>query len=84
MSKCCKFRFRVRDSIGAYCQQWGYQYEIWARTEFDMHVKKYPDIVEEFFYTSPVVTPTVLHQLAFPPRDFTGRTAELDQLQSVA
>jgi len=40
---------RVRDNVEAYCQEYGYAYDFWARTELDMRVKKYPDIVREFF-----------------------------------
>src|SRR5436305_1494939 len=36
---------KVRESVGAYCQECNFQYEIWARTELDMHVKKYPEIL---------------------------------------
>jgi len=42
----------VRDAVAAYCRERGYQYDFWARTELDMRVKKYPDVVQEFFDAS--------------------------------
>ena len=40
---------RIRDNVDAYCRDHGYDCDFWARTELDMRVKKYPEIVEEFF-----------------------------------
>jgi tetratricopeptide (TPR) repeat protein len=66
--------------VAAYCHTQGYDCEFWARTELDMRVKKYPDIVGEFFYTSSTSAPDSLHQIPPPPRDFTGRVAEIAQI----
>jgi hypothetical protein len=41
---------RVRDKVAAYCEEYGYACDFWARAELDMRVKRYPDIVKEFFY----------------------------------
>ena len=49
-----------------------------------MLVKKYPEIVEEYFYrTAPPEPPAVpaLHQLPAPPGDFTGRKQEIKELR---
>jgi HJR/Mrr/RecB family endonuclease len=39
----------AREEVRKFCGQHGYECEFWARTELDMLVKKYPDIVAEFF-----------------------------------
>jgi hypothetical protein len=54
---------RIRDKVGAYCQDHGYACEFWAHTELDMWVKKHPDIVQEFFSAGS----TLLEQLAREP-----------------
>ena len=43
---------RTRDVVAAYCREYSYACEFWARTELDMRVKKYPDVVQEFFDAS--------------------------------
>ncbi|MFZ0751234.1 MAG: restriction endonuclease, partial [Pyrinomonadaceae bacterium] len=40
---------RAREIVADYCEEFGYQCDFWARTELDMRVKKYWEIVEEFF-----------------------------------
>ena len=40
---------RAREKVREFCGSHDYQVEFWARAELDMRVKKYPDIVEEFF-----------------------------------
>jgi tetratricopeptide (TPR) repeat protein len=68
---------RLREIISTYCHAQGFNSEFWARTELDMRVKKYPEIVGEFFYQSSIPTTKALHQIPPPPRDFTGREAEI-------
>src|ERR1041384_6276374 len=74
---------RTREDVSIYCQAHGYESEFWARTELDMLVKKYPEIVEEFFYASTTPIVTALHQLPPPPSDFTGRKDEIDEFLRV-
>lgn len=71
---------RVREEVAVYCHEAGYSCTFWARTELDMRVKKYPDIVAEFFGAPLVHSAPALHQLPPPPADFTGRSGELDRL----
>lgn len=68
----------ARKRVREHCKKQGYEAEFWARTELDALVNKYPDMVEKFFGLPPQIT--ALHQLPTPPADFTGRTAELDEL----
>ena len=44
---------KVRDQVGAYCEEHGLAYEFWALTELDMRVKRHPDLLQEFFNLSP-------------------------------
>jgi len=39
----------AREEVRKFCRQHGYECEFWARTELDMLVNKYPDIVSAFF-----------------------------------
>jgi hypothetical protein len=40
---------KARKEVTEFCVKHGYESEFWARTELDMLVKKYEDIVAEFF-----------------------------------
>jgi hypothetical protein len=40
---------KARKEVREFCGKHGYESEFWARTELDMLVKKYDDIVAEFF-----------------------------------
>jgi tetratricopeptide (TPR) repeat protein len=73
---------RIREEVHAYCNSHGYACEFWARSELDLRVKKYPEIVAEFFNASVVAPSPALHQLPPPPRDFAGRSSELAELSS--
>jgi hypothetical protein len=73
---------RARDEAAAYCREGGYACTFWARTELDMRVKKYPDIVTEFFGAAQVYAVPALHQIPPPPSDFIGRSVELARLTS--
>jgi hypothetical protein len=45
----CAVSAKVREEVGAYCEQHGLQYTFWALTELDMRVKQHPDLLVEFF-----------------------------------
>jgi tetratricopeptide (TPR) repeat protein len=72
---------RARDEVAAYCDEYGYAYDFWAPSELDMKVKKYPEIVQQFFSASYATAP-VPRQLPPAPCDFTGRLSELAELTS--
>lgn len=72
---------RTREFLRAYCDQSNFKYEVWARTELDMLVKRFPEVVAEFFSTASATSQTALYQLPIPPADFTGRADELVQLK---
>jgi hypothetical protein len=40
---------RVREQVGAFCQENGMAYAFWALTELDMRCKRHPDLLQEFF-----------------------------------
>lgn len=70
----------VRDEVSTYSASHGYACEFWARSELDLRVKKYPEIVAEFFNAPKAAPPPALHQLPPSPRDFLGRSSELAEL----
>lgn len=41
----------AREKVRQFCREHEYECEFWARTELDLHVKKYDDISKEFFDT---------------------------------
>ena len=45
----CAASAQVREQVGDYCEQHGLEHEFWALTELDMRVKRYPDLLQEFF-----------------------------------
>jgi hypothetical protein len=49
---------RTREIVANYCKEFGYQCDFWAHTELDMRVKKYWEIVEEFFSAGENLTST--------------------------
>lgn len=74
----------ARDKVRAFCAEYGYVCEFWARTELDMRVKKHVDLVAEFFNLTP---PTQLSynkisvaRLPVTGPALFGRAAELQQL----
>lgn len=87
----------ARDKIRKSCEDFGYKSVFWAHNELDMLVKKYPDIVEEFFYTASPETGLSKHRRDIFARDkkrlsvwnvpyeknvfFTGRDKELEKLR---
>ncbi len=70
----------AREKVESFCRTQGYACEFWAGTELDLFVKKHRDIVTEFFNFAPPPTISALHQIPDPPRDFTGRDEELQDL----
>jgi tetratricopeptide (TPR) repeat protein len=78
-----------REKVESRCRIYGYACEFWTGTELDMLVKKFDDIVAEFFNTGDrtpitVVQPlpqiSALNQTPDPSRNFTGRDEELQDL----
>jgi tetratricopeptide (TPR) repeat protein len=73
----------AREEVRKFCEP-DYECEFWARTELDLHVKKYPDIVAEFFnVTLPPLLPRDKISIARLPTsgpDLFGRDAELQLL----
>jgi len=49
----CAMSARVREEVGAYCEQHGLAYEFWALTELGMRAKRHPDLLREFFNLTP-------------------------------
>ncbi len=49
----CAVSARVREEVGAYCEQHGLAHGFWALTELDMRVKHHPDLLREFFNLTP-------------------------------
>jgi len=49
----CAVSAKVREEVGAYCEQHDLTYEFWALTELDMRVKQHPDLLQEFFNLAP-------------------------------
>jgi outer membrane protein assembly factor BamB len=49
----CAVSARVREEVGAYCEQHGLAHEFWALTELNMRVKRHPDLLREFFNLAP-------------------------------
>jgi hypothetical protein len=74
----------AREEVRRFCGQHGYECEFWARTELDMLVNKYPDIVAAFFnVTLPPPLPRDQISIARLPTsgpDLFGRAAELQLL----
>lgn len=44
---------KAREEVGKFCEQSGYDCEFWAHTELDLRVKRYQEIIDEFFNTPP-------------------------------
>ena len=67
-----------------FCSEHGYDSEFWAQTELDLLVKKYQDIVTEFFnVTLPPPLPLShisISRLPVSGPDLFGRDAELQLL----
>jgi tetratricopeptide (TPR) repeat protein len=74
----------AREEVRTFCSTNGYDCEFWARTELDLHVKKHPDVVAEFFnVTLPPPLPRDQISVARLPitgSDLFGRDAELQRL----
>jgi tetratricopeptide (TPR) repeat protein len=49
----CAVSAKVREAVGAYCEQHGLAHEFWGLTELDMRVKQHPDVLQEFFNPAP-------------------------------
>ena len=49
----CAVSAKVREQVGAYCEQHGLAHEFWGLTELDMRVKHHPDLLQEFFSLAP-------------------------------
>ena len=49
----CAVSAKVREKVGAYCERHGLACEFWSLTELDMRVKRYPDLLQEFFNVAP-------------------------------
>ena len=45
----CAVSAKKREKISAYCERHNLACEFWALTELDMRVKRYPDLLREFF-----------------------------------
>jgi hypothetical protein len=54
----CAASARVREEVGACCEEHGLASEFWALTELDMRVKRHPDLLREFFNLAPLPQPS--------------------------
>lgn len=81
----CAISAKVREEVGAYCEQHSLAHEVWALTELDMHVKQYPDLLAEFFGLPSLPNqPKVYHNLPQPDYGtFIGREEELAQVTRI-
>src|SRR5262245_34425029 len=64
---------KAREEVEKACQKYSYACEFWVHSELDLKVKKYPEIVKEFFDIESSVAIQTPHQLPPSPPDFTGR-----------
>jgi Restriction endonuclease len=76
----------ARERIRKHCQLQGYACEFWAETELDERVKKYSEIVNEFFNLASTPTHSAARQalsVRTPVPDFIGRDKEIEELISL-
>ena len=77
----CDVSAQARKKARARCAEEKLECRFWVGTELDERVKRYPDIVEEFFGADSAARPvSTLSTAPAPPAHFTGRGDELDEL----
>jgi tetratricopeptide (TPR) repeat protein len=75
----CEVSATARDRAGRRCSELGLAHETWARTDLEARVRKHPEIVYTFFGRRTFIpSAPSLRQIGPPPRDFVGRTNEIN------